>query len=131
MARPVRYLSILALWTTCSGALGQESLEAGKDRFRAECIACHAIGCNRSGPMLGGIIGRKAGGVAEFADYTEEIKRSGIVWSDETLDEFLKDPNAMIPGTLMALGGRIADPVARRNVIAYMKSGDTSLDLCF
>ncbi len=131
MARPLRYLSILALWTACSGALAQEPLEAGKDLFRAECIACHAISCNRSGPMLGGIIGRKAGGVADFADYTEEIKRSGIVWSDETLDEFLKDPNAMIPGTLMALGGRIADPVARRSVIAYMKSGDTSLDLCF
>ncbi|MDX1529130.1 MAG: c-type cytochrome [Gammaproteobacteria bacterium] len=131
MARPLRYLAILALWTAGAGAPAQESLEAGKDFFRAECIACHAIGCNRSGPKLGGIIGRKAGGVPDFADYTEEIKRSGIVWSDETLDEYLKDPDAMVPGTMMALGGSIADPIARRNVIAYMKSGDTSLDLCF
>ena len=131
MARCLPFLALLGLWISGFAASAQESLEAGKDLFRAECIVCHAIGCNRSGPKLGGIFGRRAGGVDDYADYTDELKRSGIVWSEETLDEFLKDPNAMVPGTLMALGGRVNDRAARRNVIAYMKSHDTSLDLCF
>lgn len=115
----------------CAAPCAGESLEAGKELFSSECIACHAFECNRSGPKLAGLFGRKAGSVSDFSDYTDELRNSGIVWSEKTLNVFLKDPGRTLPGTLMALAGRIEDEVSRSNLIAFLKSGDTSLDLCF
>ena len=106
-------------------------MRAGQDVFRTNCIGCHAFACNKAGPKLSNIIGRKAGTVVDFPGYTDELKNSGIVWSEQTLDTFLKDPGAMVPGTLMVSAGRIEDKEKRSNLIFFLMSGDTSLDLCF
>ncbi len=47
---------------------------------------------------LEGLFGRPAAGVADFQQYTAELKASGIVWTDETLDAYLRDPNKLVPG---------------------------------
>ena len=108
-----------------------QGTEAGKDVFHAKCLACHAIACNRIGPKLEGVIGRKVGSLPDFDGYSAEMKSAGFVWSDEGLDRFLADPNGTIPGTLMAFAGKLEDPADRRNLIGFLKSGDTSLDLCY
>jgi cytochrome c len=88
------------------------------------CSACHNIGpdaTNAVGPILNGIIGRKAGTVADF-EYSEANKRSGLVWDERTLAAYLPDPEKMIPGTAMAIG--VTEPKEVADVIAYLKLFD-------
>ena len=69
----------------------------GRDVFIRNCIACHAFACNKQGPRLGGFLGRKAGGVADYGFYTEEFKNSNTIWTEETLDGFFKNPASIAP----------------------------------
>lgn len=104
---------------------------AGEIKFRAHCIGCHSIGCNRAGPKLLGIFGRKAGTVVDFASYTAALRGANIVWSEESLDAFLREPAKLIPGTSMAAVVRVDSAEDRRDIIAYLRRQDRSIDLCF
>ncbi|MGN6516321.1 MAG: c-type cytochrome, partial [Rhizomicrobium sp.] len=73
---------------------------------------------NRIGPKHRGVFGRKAGSVADF-NYTAALKKSGIVWNEKTLDQWLQGPTKMVPGT--AMGFQLRDPQERADVIAYLK----------
>ena len=110
--------------------VAEGDVNRGRDIFQAKCIGCHAIACHRAGPKLEALFGRQAGSVPDFTDYSDALKQSGIVWSEKTLDAFLTNPNAMVPGTLMAYAGKIEDAQKRRDVIDFLKSADTSLDIC-
>ena len=70
------------------------------------------------GPHLKGLFGRKAGTV-EGARYSKAMKESGIVWSAATLDGYLANPRAYLPGTTMSVGVSKAED--RANLIAYLK----------
>lgn len=98
---------------------------AGKTVF-IQCQACHSLkaGENRVGPSLHGVIGATAGHVQDFR-YSDANKGSGLVWSEEKLFDYLKNPRAMVPGTTMAFAG-ISDPQKRANVIAYIKANGGS-----
>ncbi len=112
-------------------SLAGEATQANKDAFQLRCIACHAVTCNKIGPRLGDLIGRTAGTVKDFSGYSDELKNSGIVWSEENMNTFLQDPNEFVPGTLMVSAGKIESQEERNNIVAFLKSGDDSLDLCF
>ena len=103
--------------------------ERGKSVFRANCGACHSVTCNRQGPKLEGLFGRRAGSVADFKQYTPELKASGIVWTAETLDTFVRDPEKLVPGTSMTWG-RVEDASSRKDLIAYLHQEDRSFELC-
>ena len=107
--------------------------DAGRDvLFSAGCISCHAVECNRDGPRLGGIMGRRAGSVPDFDDYTNAMKNSNVVWTEDTLDKFLADPEAFIPGNSMATSsGKLEDAKQRSDLIAFLMDPDNSQDLCF
>lgn len=94
---------------------------AGKVVF-IQCQACHSIkdGENRVGPSLYGKVGAKAGEVPGFK-YSDANKNSGIVWTEEKLFEYLKNPRAVVPGTTMAFAG-IPDPQKRADLIAFLKA---------
>jgi len=83
------------------------------------CMGCHSIDYDRVGPHHRGLFGRPAGSVADF-DYSDAMKRSGIVWSEATLDRFLTSPRSLVPGTRMGFAG-IPDEQERADVIAYLK----------
>jgi cytochrome c len=123
------FISVCVLFAAALATAGVAA--ADEEVFRARCIGCHAMKCNRNGPKLAGLLGRKAGSVADFNGYTKEVKASGITWSRETLDKFLNDPGAMIPGTTMTAAGKLERAADRKQVIDFIASGDTSLDLCF
>lgn len=93
---------------------------AGKAVF-VQCQACHSLkeGENRVGPSLYNKVGATAGQVPGFR-YSEANKNSGIVWTEEKLFEYLKNPRAVIPGTTMAFAG-IPDPQKRADLIAFLK----------
>ena len=94
---------------------------AGKRLF-VQCQACHSLkeGENRVGPSLYNIVGLKAGHLEDFR-YSDSNKSSGIIWTEETLFDYLKNPRAMVPGTTMAFAG-IADPQKRADLIAFLKT---------
>ena len=87
----------------------------------AACRACHTLeagGKSTMGPNLHGLFGRKAGAVDEFRNYSPALKKSGIVWSAATLDQYLANPTKMVPGTRMV--ARVSDPAKRKQLIAYL-----------
>ena len=86
------------------------------------CLACHALTYNRTGPKHCGLFGRRAGGIEGF-DYSDAMKRSGIVWDAESLDRFLADPLAAVPGTTMTYDG-VTDPGERADLIAYLQAAN-------
>jgi cytochrome c len=57
------------------------------------------------------------------------MRRSGIVWSDETLDRFLADPLKTVPGTTMGYAG-IKNADERRDLIAWLRQADSVKALC-
>jgi cytochrome c2 len=91
----------------------------GEVRFQ-ECAACHKLdpGVNGVGPSLHGIFERKAGELSDFR-YSPALKRSGIVWSPQTLEAYLTDPQALVPGNRMPYAG-MANPADRADLIAYL-----------
>ncbi|HRO52295.1 MAG TPA: c-type cytochrome [Alicycliphilus sp.] len=94
----------------------------------ARCLACHALAYNRTGPKHCGLFGRRAGGVADFR-YSPAMAHADIVWNGTTLDRFLSNPTAMIPGTTMGYAG-IADAQERADLIAWLGQTSTSSAEC-
>jgi cytochrome c len=91
----------------------------GEARFQ-DCAACHklAAGTNEVGPSLHGLFTRKAGELADFR-FSPAMKRSGIAWTPETLDKYIADPQAAVPGNRMPYAG-MASASDRADLIAYL-----------
>lgn len=85
------------------------------------CKTCHALDVNKIGPMLKGIVGRKAGTVAGYT-YSVANRDSGITWSEDKLFQYLENPQRIVPGTKMTFAGWPTDPQKRADVIAYLKA---------
>ncbi len=87
------------------------------------CAACHSVnpGEQMTGPSLANIWHRKAGTVPGFDRYSDAMKRAKVVWNEETLDQWLTHPEALIPGTSMTFPG-LRERESRRDVIAYLKT---------
>jgi cytochrome c len=96
-------------------------VEAGKVAFK-KCALCHTSepDKNKIGPSLFGIIGRKSASVDNFS-YSEAMKKFDHTWDAETLDSYLTDPRAVVPGTKMIFPG-IKDKTERDDVIAYLET---------
>lgn len=97
---------------------------AGKAYFLQTCRQCHSAepgdGGGEIGPSLVGLFGRQAGvGDSRFA-YSKALTESKLMWNRETLERFLTDPAATVPGTTMALPIPVKSD--RDNVIAYFQS---------
>jgi cytochrome c len=72
------------------------------------------------GPSLYQIVGRESGTVTGFK-YSAANQNSDIVWTEENLFTYLENPQASIPGTIMAFPG-LRNPQDRADVIAYLKN---------
>lgn len=96
---------------------------AAGERVFLKCRACHQIGegaHNSVGPVLNGVVGRKAGTYPGYS-YSEANKNSGLVWDEATLKEYLKNPQAKVPGTKMTFPG-LSRQKDIDDVIAYLKT---------
>lgn len=101
--------------------LAQAQADArGAKAFEA-CAACHTLkqDLNEVGPTLHGIVGRRAGEVDGFR-YSPALKRSGITWSEKTLDAFIADPQGIVPGNRMPYSG-MPDATERAALIRYLR----------
>jgi len=117
---------ISAVLVASSGGALAADVAAGEQSFK-KCLVCHSIGAdakNKVGPAQNGLDGRKAGTVEGF-NYSEANKNSGITWNEQTFKQYIKAPQAMIPGTKMTFAG-VTDPQEADNLWAYLKQFDRS-----
>jgi cytochrome c len=92
--------------------------QRGEQLYESRCIACHSLDANRVGPQHRGVYGRKAGAVPDFP-YSAALAASTIVWSDTTLNRWLMDPEALIPGQRMNV--RVLSADDRTDIIAFLR----------
>jgi cytochrome c len=94
--------------------------EAGAKVFR-KCATCHEVKepKNKVGPHLVGIFGRHAGAVEDFK-YSDAMKNADIVWDEETISAYVREPKTYVPGNRMIFVGLKKDEEVE-NLIAYLK----------
>ncbi len=116
-------LAVLGVVAAGAGAPGASEADPIRGQLVwRKCQSCHTTelgGRNRTGPRLAGIFSRQAGSLPDYR-YSEALKRSGIIWTDETLDAYLKDSEIFVPGTKMYGGLSFARD--RADLIAYLKA---------
>jgi cytochrome c len=99
-----------------SGARGDPT--RGAALFEKRCTGCHSLTQNHQGPRLLGVYGRTSGSVADYA-YSPALKKSNVVWNQTTLDKWLTDPDAFIPGNEMDF--LVSNPQERQDLIAFLR----------
>jgi len=102
-------------------AAADGNAEQGRMVFRV-CAACHSVekGVHRTGPSLAKIWGQKAGTIEGFRRYSKALKTADVEWDDTTLDQWLTNPRALIPGNRMIFRG-MDNGVQRADLIAFLK----------
>lgn len=91
----------------------------GATVYESLCTGCHSLDENRVGPAHRGVFGRKAGSALDYG-YSSALTASTVVWSEETLDRWLTNPEKLIPGQKMSVS--VAKAADRQDLIAYLKS---------
>jgi cytochrome c len=117
-------ITAATLIVASAGVTLAQDVEKGATIFK-KCALCHKIGpgaANLVGPVLNGLDGRHSGSVAGF-NYSDANKNSGIVWSEQTFGDYIKDPKAKIPGTKMVFAG-IKNEQEAKDLWAYLKQFD-------
>jgi len=118
----VGLVGLLMLETLADAALAAPDTGRGQQFFGRACVACHSLkpDKNMTGPSLSGIWGRNAGSLPSFSRYSPALKSADVVWGDETLDPWIADPKAFIPGNHMVFPGQPNEQV-RADIIAFLK----------
>jgi cytochrome c len=101
-----------------AGTISAPDATRGADLFNRRCTGCHTLAQSREGPKLGGVYGRAAASVPGFP-YSAALKGTQITWNEQTLDKWLTDPDAFVPGVNMDF--RVPKPQERADIIAFLK----------
>ena len=114
-----RVAVVVGFTLAATTAFAQGDAAKGQAVFQDACSGCHVLtGPGFSAPALSGVYGRKAG-TADF-QYSDAMKKSGIVWNDASLSSFLSDPSKAVPGTAMTYS--LSDAQQRDDVVAYLRT---------
>jgi cytochrome c len=91
----------------------------GQEVFEKRCAGCHSLDEDKEGPRLRGIYGTKAGSVSTFK-YSDALKASNITWDAPSLDQWMADPDKIVPNSDMFF--RVPRARERTDVIAYLQT---------
>jgi cytochrome c len=113
---------MLALTALSSWATAEPEDRANGGRLYRACVACHSLEADRNmtGPSLAELWNRKSGSLPSFPRYSGALKSAGIIWNNDTLDEWIKDPQHFIPGNTMTFPG-IKNARQRQDLLAFLK----------
>jgi cytochrome c len=106
-----------------TAATAAADIQAGKALFATRCASCHHVGRNARagfGPQLNGIFGRAAGATGDFR-YSEAMRASKVVWSQDSLRAFLRSPGTVVPGTKMRFWG-LRDDQQITDLLGYLET---------
>jgi cytochrome c2 len=95
----------------------------GEALFAQKCDGCHQskdVSGNRIGPSLVGVVGRRVASLQSYPNYSQSLRRLGGTWTEERLDEFLKAPATLCPGTSMDFTGD-ASASERGALLSYLR----------
>jgi cytochrome c len=101
-----------------AGVAGEGDPVRGKQLFEKRCTGCHALTKNHQGPQLQGVYGRTSGTVPDYA-YSTALKKAKIAWDETSLDKWLTDPDAFLPGNNMDF--LVSRPQERLDLISYLR----------
>ena len=122
--RAIHLLIVAAFLTFLFGAplAFSEGNATRGQRVFGSCAACHSLQPDQSmtGPSLAGLWNRKAGSLASFSRYSAALQSANIVWNDKTLDDWVTDPQHLVPGNEMTFAG-IKDAQQRADLLAFLK----------
>ena len=79
------------------------STPSGEQLFGMYCGACHSLNAvmYEAGPHLVDVVGRRAGTIDGFR-FSSAFRALDHVWTRDSLEQFLADPEWFVPGTSMA-----------------------------
>jgi cytochrome c len=117
--------ALIALPVPLAVAHAADGDAARGERAFQRCYACHSVDPNETaklqGPSLYRIIGRPAASIAGF-DYSDAMREkaaSGLVWDPATLERYIADPEALVPGTRMSVPP-LREEQERADIVAYL-----------
>jgi cytochrome c len=111
-------LAAAMLMAASGGATAGGDAIRGQVLYKTMCMSCHSINYNGVGPAHKGVFGRKAGSAAGYS-YSPAVKSSPIVWDEKTLEQWLTNPEKLIPGQKM--GYMVPSAQDRADLIAYLQ----------
>ena len=109
----------IVLLALAGGTAGAADAEHGKTLF-APCAACHAERADSLGPSLKGVYGRRSAARDDFR-YSNAMKRANLVWDEDSLRAYIRDPQGKVKGNRMPFGG-MSEPKDVDDVVAYLKT---------
>ena len=116
LAAAVVVLAAASVYATTAPDASAGDPAHGKTVYQV-CMGCHSLDEDDVGPRHRGVVGRVAGTVPGYA-YSPALKNSHIVWDRDSLDRWLSNPQALVPGAKMFFAMPSAQD--RADVIAYL-----------
>jgi cytochrome c len=98
----------------------QSNAKRGQDVFAKRCSGCHSLDNDKEGPRLRGIYGKKAATLSTTFKYSEALKNSNVTWDAPSLDQWMAEPEKIVPNSDMFF--RVPRANERADVVAYLKS---------
>jgi cytochrome c len=98
--------------------LQPSNADRGKQLVDKRCAACHSLESNKEGPSLRNVFGRTAGTASGY-DYSSTLKNARVGWNEDSLEKWLADPDAFLPGNNMDF--HVAKEQERRDLIQFLK----------
>jgi len=125
---PIAAIGAVLGWSGFS-AIAEDGDASRGARVFQYCFSCHSVDPNEQtpleGPSLYRILGRPTASLPGF-NYSDAMKKrgaAGLKWDTPTLNAYIADPQAIVPGTRMS-AAPLRDDQARADLIAYLaKSG--------
>jgi cytochrome c len=121
MRNRTRVSTFAAMVTAAISSSADAQEQAAGELVFKQCNICHQVGenaRNEVGPILNGIVGRKAGTTPDY-EYSPGFRNVSLVWDEASLKEYIKDPKSMFPGTKMAFPG-LKDERKIADLLAYL-----------
>jgi cytochrome c len=112
-----RGLLVFALLAAIASAAADD-VDRGERLYVERCGGCHSLDDNGPGPKHRGLIGRRAGSLAGF-DYSKALRSAGFTWTAQLLDQWIANPNALVPGNRMVVQ-LASNPDDRAAIVEYL-----------
>jgi cytochrome c len=117
---PLRKIAALLIFAAAfAGVAHAQDAARGRELYEARCGGCHSVEADRIGPRHAGLFGRRAGSVRGY-DYSPALAASKVLWSADTLERWLADPERLIPGQRMNY--RVNEARDRADLVAFLRT---------